>query len=405
MTPHRSLLLLLFPFLLANCSTKPSPAAAAAEASRATPAPPLAVLRADSEPERAALDEAFLGVTTDGSVVPGLYTLQATGVSTAPLVEAVRTFRAALTDEQRAASSFPLEDEEWRRWTNIDINYYKRQGIGLNELSPAQRELGLNILRAGLSPQGFRKTEEIRKMEGYLGRLTGEFEVVGPDLYWFTFMGEPSETEPWGWQFDGHHLIINYFVVGDQVVMTPTFLGSEPNYIEDGDGAGTRTFAGEEELGVKLYRSLDKRQRAAATLHDRKEENYAQASAFRDNAVVPYAGVRVSTFTSAQRAILNELLGEYINNMDEGHARIKMAEVQQHLPDTWFAWVGDVEAIGPFYYRIQSPVILIEFDHQRPIFLEGDLPTRAHVHTLVRTPNGNDYGKDLLGQHLARHPH
>ncbi|NJB87735.1 hypothetical protein GGR26_003521 [Lewinella marina] len=372
---------------------------------RATPSAPLTVLRADSEQERAALDEAFVGVTINGKVRPDLYTLQATGVSTAPLVEAVRKFRSALTDEQRAASRFPLEGEEWRRWTNIDIGNYKRQGVGLNELTPAQQELGLDILRSGLSHQGYRKTEDIRQMEGYLARLTGEFELLGPDLYWFSFMGEPSETEPWGWQFDGHHLVINYFVVGDQVVMTPTFLGSEPNYIQDGEGAGTRTFAKEEALGVKLYKSLDQQQRAAATLYDRKEASYIQANAFRDNAVVPITGVRVSTFSSAQRAILNELLGEYVGNMAEGHARVKLAEVKQHLPDTWFAWVGDVAATGPFYYRIQSPVILIEFDHQRPIFLEGDLPTRAHVHTLVRTPNGNDYGKDLLGQHLAEHPH
>ena len=41
-------------------------------------------------------------------------------------------------------------------------------------------------------------------------------------------MGTPSETEPWGWQLDGHHLVINYFVLGDQVVMTPAFMGSEP---------------------------------------------------------------------------------------------------------------------------------------------------------------------------------
>ena len=41
-------------------------------------------------------------------------------------------------------------------------------------------------------------------------------------------MGTPSATEPWGWQFDGHHAIINYFVLGDQVVMTPFFAGSEP---------------------------------------------------------------------------------------------------------------------------------------------------------------------------------
>ena len=43
-----------------------------------------------------------------------------------------------------------------------------------------------------------------------------------------TVMGTPSATEPWGWQFDGHHAVINYFVLGDQVVMSPHFAGSEP---------------------------------------------------------------------------------------------------------------------------------------------------------------------------------
>lgn len=32
-------------------------------------------------------------------------------------------------------------------------------------------------------------------------------------------------------------------------------------------------------------------------------------------------------------------------------------------------------------------------------------PTRQHIHVVVRTPNGNDYGKDLLGQHYLSHPH
>ncbi len=39
--------------------------------------------------------------------------------------------------------------------------------------------------------------------------------------------------------------------------------------------------------------------------------------------------------------------------------------------------------------------------HLRP----KDVPTRQHIHVVVRTPNGNDYGKDLLRQHLEAHPH
>jgi len=57
------------------------------------------------------------------------------------------------------------------------------------------------------------------------------------------------------------------------------------------------------------------------------------------------------------------------------------------------------------YYRIRTPVILVEFDHQRGIALDNDQPSRDHIHTVVRTPNGNDYGKDLLRQHHARFDH
>ena len=86
-----------------------------------------------------------------------------------------------------------------------------------------------------------------------------------------------------------------------------------------------------------------------------------------------------------------------------------MAEIGAHLDETYFAWIGTAEDDAVFYYRIHSPVILIEFDHQNPVgTLQKNargVPTRDHIHTVVRTPNGNDYGKDLLAQHLAMHPH
>jgi hypothetical protein len=55
--------------------------------------------------------------------------------------------------------------------------------------------------------------------------------------------------------------------------------------------------------------------------------------------------------------------------------------------------------VDPFYYRIHSPVILIELDHHRGVFLANEEPTPFHVHTVVRTPNGNDYGRGFLRQH------
>ena len=73
-----------------------------------------------------------------------------------------------------------------------------------------------------------------------LGELNdNNFDRYGEWLYHLTVMGEPSATEPWGWQFDGHHAVINYFVLRDQVVMTPLFAGSEPVIARAGKYAGT----------------------------------------------------------------------------------------------------------------------------------------------------------------------
>ena len=85
---------------------------------------------------------------------------------------------------------------------------------------------------------------------------------------------------------------------------------------------------------------------------------------------------------------------------------MKMAEIEKHLDRTRFAWIGKMDEDSVFYYRIHSPVVLIEFDHQRPIALgRSRTSTRQHIHATVRTPNGNDYGKDLLKQHLHDHHH
>jgi hypothetical protein len=89
---------------------------------------------------------------------------------------------------------------------------------------------------------------------------------------------------------------------------------------------------------------------------------------------------------------------------------VKLDEVRAHLGQTHFAWIGGTADDSVFYFRIHSPVVLIEFDHQRPANLrhlakDPSLPNREHIHVVVRTPNGNDYGKDLLRQHLSAHPH
>src|SRR5690606_37268337 len=161
------------------------------------------------------------GVTTNDTVVPNLYTIRRTGVSTAQVRRAAEQFLATLSEEQRKRTTFPVDDEEWRLWNNV--HRYARQGVSFREMSDAQRDAAFAMMRAGLSARGFRQTRDIMRLNGYLAELLKRLDEYGEDLYNITVMGTPHETEPWGWQLDGHHLIVNYFVLGDQVVMTPTF--------------------------------------------------------------------------------------------------------------------------------------------------------------------------------------
>ena len=348
------------------------------------------------------LAEPFRGVTTDGRVIAGLFPIRATGVSTAPVRAAAEAFLASLTPEQRGRTTYPVDDLEWRKWNNI--HRYARQGVSFKEMSEPQRERAFALLAAALSAEGLREARGIMNLNGWLADLRNNHDEYGEFLYHFTVMGQPSDTAPWGWQLDGHHLIVNYFVLGDQVVMTPTFMGSEPVSVTTGRFAGTAVLQEEESRGLALMTTLSVEQRRVATLDVNKTRNNALAQAFRDNLVLDYAGIRGRALDAEQRQLLLDLIAEYVNNMDDGHARVRMDEVRSHLDDTYFAWIGDVGTDAVFYYRIQNPVILIEFDHQTPVALEGPrVPNRAHVHTVVRTPNGNDYGKDLLRQHYEAH--
>jgi hypothetical protein len=359
--------------------------------------------------EQAAVAAPYVGVTTKDGREPGLYPIRATGVPTDALVTTATAFLATLTPEQKARTAFPVEDAEWRKWCNVDNGIYVRQGTSLKEMNPAQRAAARELMRATLSAKGLALTDAIRRTDQTLRELNNDDPSYDEELYFFTVMGSPSATEPWGWQLDGHHLIINTFVLGDQVVMTPAFWGGEPIHAKTGKYAGNTVLQEEQDQGFAFMRSLDPAQQAAARIAPAKVRNDIQAEAFKDNAVLDYAGLPATKLTAEQRKQLLALAALFVNNQGDGHARVKLAEVAAYADKTWFAWVGDTSPDAVFYFRIHSPVILIEFDHQQPVgtrmINERGKVTRDHIHVIVRTPNGNDYGKDLLRQHLLRHAH
>ena len=355
------------------------------------------------ERSTALLNEKFTGITAAGTIVEGLFPLAPTGISLRPVVDAANAFAASLDPAQRASASFAVDSDVWRKWHNMHLFFF-RHGAFLYDMRDAQRAAALELVRATLSAAGFESARNVMKLNQHVAELTGRGEEYGEWYYFMSLFGEPSETEPWGWQLDGHHLIVNCFMLGDQLVLTPHFSGSEPVVAASGKYAGTRVFDAELAAGLALMRSLSAEQADRARIGmalPRELLTIAQI----DNLELAYAGIRWGDLAPAQRELLSALLEVYVGRIRPGHAEIRMDEVRAHLDETYFAWIGPCDDSSPFYYRVQSPVILIEFDHLPGIVYDNAEPSRAHVHTIVRTPNGNDYGRDLLRRHYAQHDH
>ena len=347
--------------------------------------------------------EPFKGLTTDGQVASGLFPLQKTGLSNEGMKQAAETWLDSLDAGQRNAALFSVDSDAWRRWSNIHV-FLMRHGAMMEPMAQDQRELAFGLLREGFSANGFQLARNIMRLNEAIREITGSHEELGEWLYWLSILGDPSLDEPWGWQFDGHHLNVNCFMLGDQMVMAPMFMGSEPVAVDIGKYAGTRVFQAEESVALNLARNLSAEQRRKAIVSGDVPPGVF-TGAFRDNFEMRYEGIRFDDLSSHQQAIMFDLIGTYINRMRSDHAQLKMDEIKRHLNETHFAWMGGTDEDSVFYYRVHSPVVLIEFDHQNGIFLDNDEPSRNHIHTVVRTPNGNDYGKDLLRQHREQVVH
>lgn len=357
----------------------------------------------------------FQGISTGEPAPPGLFALADEGAPVEAMTAAALRLLGGLSGRERAKISYPIDAPEWRRWSNPEF-LINPNGLRLEELSSETRERILELLAASLSPAGFEKARGCMRVNAFLGELCDVPAIMNEWSYNFLLFGYPSESGPWGWSLYGHHLVLNCFVLGRQMVISPTFMGAEPNVIDVGPFSGLSLFDDEERIGLELMRSLrpDLREKAVSygQMNDPKmppgrwhpaDERHL-GGAFQDNRVIPYEGVPASALDARQRDRLMSLVAAYVGYLPTGPLAARLAQIEGHLDSTWWSWIGGYADDDPFYYRIQSPVVMIEFDHHSGVWLANQEPAKCHIHTVVRTPNGNDYGKDLLRQHY-RHVH
>ncbi|MBV9920799.1 MAG: DUF3500 domain-containing protein [Pseudonocardia sp.] len=349
----------------------------------------------------------FIGVTTDGTPLRGLSALEDQELDTSAITSAADAYLEVLDREQRQKATLPVDSREWQLWINAFLTF-PEHGLLLDTLSAPQRDAVVGVITASLSATGLRDVRTAMRLNAALGDLCAGYEdTLREWMYWFTIFGTPSDVEPWGWQLMGHHLDVHCFIVGRQMVLTPTFIGTEFE--------GHQLFAEHIRRGTELVNGLSRQQRDKAVLypsiHNEDLPHHLagaidgrhRAGAGRDNLVLPYEGVRADSFSSGQRELLLALVEPYVAALPSGPRQARLRQVERHFDDTRFAWIGGWQDGAPFYYRIHSPVILVEYDNHSGIFLDNDQPAPFHVHTIVRTPHGGDYGKDLLRQHYERH--
>ncbi|MBT0772905.1 DUF3500 domain-containing protein [Kineosporia sp. J2-2] len=353
---------------------------------------------------RGLYDEPFRGITSDGLVRENLYAPADLEPDPEPYRAAERLL-ATLTPAERQAVSHSLDDPLWRAWSNPEFVVH-RVGLRLENLTPAKSSAILGVLRASLSPEGYDRVTAAMELNGVLGRLVDLPAVMNERSYWFSLFGSPDPANPWGWQLFGHHVAVSFVAVGGRQVIAPVFLGAEP----DGAPGSPPLFAHRERLALRLAGSLDTAQRAQAVvyesvldpkmpegrLHPADERHVA--GAFRDNRVVPYEGLEVSRLDPGRQALLREIVEDFLLLLKPPQRAVTLAEYDAHLGETWLAWYGATDGSQPFYLRVHSPVILAELDHHAGVWLGNRLPARFHVHTTLRHPNGNDYGRALLGR-------
>ena len=350
----------------------------------------------------------FVGVTSDGQVHPEVHQFQpARPEEEAPvraMVDAAHNLLKAVAADDRARLQFSVDAPEWQTWANPEFMQFDT-GLRLEFQPERVQTAALDLVRASLSPEGFALVHQMMLINGYLGQVVGLESVLNEFSYNIVLYGEPDLTEPWGWQLFGHHAAVNCLVVDDRMILSPVFLGAEPDQIDEGPHAGGEPFTDHIAIALELMAELTPDQRQAAITYEQMvdpampegrvhpgDERHL-AGAFQDNRVIPLEGVCAAALSPRARALILRIVESFVSVLPVGPRAARVREVEHYLDDTWFSWIGGHGHGDVFYYRIQSPVVIAELDHHCGVFLDYDTPKPFHIHTVLRTPNGNDYGR------------
>jgi hypothetical protein len=310
------------------------------------------------------------------------------------VVKNADAFLSLLDKNLSSKAQFSFDHDERFNWQFVPR---ERKGVSLHDLSAQQKKAAFLLLQSSLGNQGYLKATGIIELEDILRQVEGRNDGDGyrdPKKYYFTFFGKPSATEPWAWRFEGHHVSINFaFDEGVIISSTPTFWGSNPAIVNSGDKRGTQVLKQETDLGFSLLNSLSQDQLKLARF---SEDALPEIVSSNNRKAVPLRplGILFTELNQDQQKAFMKLLKVYVENYQLGFSRKLMEKIQQAgIEKLSFAWAGSMKPGAGHYYRIQGPMLLIEYDNTQN---NGN-----HVYTTVRDLT-SDFAEDILREHYQK---
>lgn len=306
-------------------------------------------------------------------------------------------FIRLLNNAERAKALYPFDTDERYRFNYVPMD--DRKGISLNELNTAQRNALMDLLKTCLSEKTVMKVKDIMQLDQLLKELEHrqpDDHYRDPGKYFVTIFGIPGTNTIWGWRFEGHHVAFHFSVDKKQLVAgTPSFLGSNPAIVLSGPEKGKQILKEETDKGFALLHALTVMELKKA-ITDTIAPGEILTAASRKARIDHPAGIRFSELSAAHQQLLLQLISVYIHRYTVSFAGIMLKEIQAAgLDKLWFSWAGSTTHVlgKPYYYRIQGPTIIIEYDNSQN--------NANHVHTVIRDLK-NDFGGDLLLEHYRQ---
>jgi hypothetical protein len=306
-------------------------------------------------------------------------------------VAAAQAFLDSMDAGQRRTALYEFGSPKKSRWSNFPVAMVPRNGVRLGDLTKKQRTLAMDVVAAVLSKPGYQKIVDILDAdqrlalaEGRGGRVRAMF---GTDQYYLAIFGKPSDTTPWMVQFGGHHLGLNVTVIGKYFVLTPTHTGAQPASFQRA-GTEVRPLGRENDAAFRLVNALDMNQRAQAIIGEQPQQGLLLGPGRDGRKVPPPEGIKGSSLSRDQQAMLLEVIAAWVNIVEPEAAATRLAEIQRTIAEIYFAWKGSTAKGSAAYFRVQGPIVWIEYAPQG---------SADHIHTVVRNPK-DDYGAGVLQQ-------